>query len=242
MFDKSRVAEHCRSQPDSFSRRPDEELFIEIPDAHTVAIVASLACARDSPVRASLSDGIRRRHRPRRTPAARRRGPSTFAPYGGGGNRSARRNQPASARRRDPGETSSVNQRSVNQRSVDQCSVDQRVVTGHDAPVRERPEDFRGKNNRPLCRLFCGRSEPTSGNVTSGRIRTCTVAVAYLQGVELAARRPVHHARHLARDRQQGACWRGRCRWRRHPSETIRLNRLRPLLRVLLRSFHYPEQ
>lgn len=43
MFDniKSRVAEHCRSQPDSFSRQPDEELFIEIPDAHTVAIVAS---------------------------------------------------------------------------------------------------------------------------------------------------------------------------------------------------------
>ena len=28
------------------------------------------------------------------------------------------------------------------------------------------------------------------------------------------------------------ACWTstGRCRWRRHPSETIRLNRLRPLL------------
>ena len=43
MFDniKDRVREQNRLMPDSFSRSLDQGLFIEIPDAHTVAIVAS---------------------------------------------------------------------------------------------------------------------------------------------------------------------------------------------------------
>lgn len=38
---RERVERQSEFLPDSFSRDPDDEMFIEIPDAHTVAIVAS---------------------------------------------------------------------------------------------------------------------------------------------------------------------------------------------------------